>query len=76
MAAWEGGNRDELMGKYGFKERNKGGQMVVDFARRIEMDVVDTHIFKESGESNYIQEWREEHLGRLHSVQETPANHK
>ncbi|KAI5104761.1 hypothetical protein C0J45_6387 [Silurus meridionalis] len=42
----EGNRGDEVMGGYGFKERNVEGQMVVDFAKRMEMAVVNTY-FKE-----------------------------
>ncbi|KAK3560232.1 hypothetical protein QTP86_002181 [Hemibagrus guttatus] len=41
---------EEVMGKFGVKERNLEGQMVVDFAKRMDMAVVNT----------YFQE-REEH---------------
>ncbi|KAI5619406.1 hypothetical protein C0J50_21026 [Silurus asotus] len=42
------GNRgdEEVMGKYGFKERNVERQMVVDFAKRMEMAVVNTYFKK------------------------------
>ncbi|KAK3535140.1 hypothetical protein QTP70_004796 [Hemibagrus guttatus] len=39
------GNTDdeEVMGKFGVKERNLEGQMVVDFAKRMDMAVVNTY---------------------------------
>ncbi|KAI5086660.1 hypothetical protein C0J45_23939, partial [Silurus meridionalis] len=42
------GNRgdEEVMGRYGFKERNVEGQMLVDFAKRMEMAVVNTYFKK------------------------------
>ncbi|KAI5625361.1 hypothetical protein C0J50_15068 [Silurus asotus] len=42
------GNRgdEEVMGTYGFRERNVEGQMVVDFAKRMEMAVVTTYFKK------------------------------
>ncbi|KAK3509034.1 hypothetical protein QTP70_018812 [Hemibagrus guttatus] len=33
---------EEVMGKFGVKERNLEGQMVVDFAKRMDMGVVNT----------------------------------
>ena len=43
-----GGNRgdEEVMGKHGFKERNLEGQMVVDFAKRMQMAVLNTYFRK------------------------------
>ncbi|KAK3523072.1 hypothetical protein QTP86_012648 [Hemibagrus guttatus] len=42
------GNRgdEEVMGKFGAKERNLEGQMVVDFAKRMDMGVVNTYFQK------------------------------
>ncbi|KAI5619407.1 hypothetical protein C0J50_21027 [Silurus asotus] len=42
------GNRgdEEVMGRYGLKERNVEGQVVVDFAKRMEMAVVNTYFKK------------------------------
>ncbi|KAK3563338.1 hypothetical protein QTP86_021817, partial [Hemibagrus guttatus] len=37
---------DEVMGKFGVKERNLEGQMVVDFAKRMDMAVVNTYFQK------------------------------
>ncbi|KAK3521531.1 hypothetical protein QTP70_009026 [Hemibagrus guttatus] len=43
----EGNTGDEdLMGKFGVKERNLEGQMVVDFAKRMDMAVVNTYFQK------------------------------
>ncbi|KAK3540301.1 hypothetical protein QTP70_029602 [Hemibagrus guttatus] len=42
------GNRgdEEVMGKFGVKERDLEGQMVVDFAKRMDMTVVNTYFQK------------------------------
>ncbi|KAK3532234.1 hypothetical protein QTP86_009512 [Hemibagrus guttatus] len=42
------GNRgdEQVMGKFGVKERNLEGQMVVDFAKRMDMAVVNTYFQK------------------------------
>ncbi|KAK3566673.1 hypothetical protein QTP86_002953 [Hemibagrus guttatus] len=42
------GNRgdEEVMGKFGVKERNLEGQMLVDFAKRMDMGVVNTYFQK------------------------------
>ncbi|KAK3510278.1 hypothetical protein QTP70_032702, partial [Hemibagrus guttatus] len=37
---------EEVMGKFGVKERNLDGQMVVDFAKRMDMAVVNTYFQK------------------------------
>ncbi|KAK3528896.1 hypothetical protein QTP70_012073 [Hemibagrus guttatus] len=37
---------EEMMGKFGVKERNLEGQMVVDFAKRMDMAVVNTYFQK------------------------------
>ncbi|KAK3541007.1 hypothetical protein QTP86_010128 [Hemibagrus guttatus] len=39
---------EEVMGKFGVKERNLEGQMVVDFAKRMDMAVVNTY-FQNTG---------------------------
>ncbi|KAK3525696.1 hypothetical protein QTP70_005851 [Hemibagrus guttatus] len=36
----------EVMGKFGVKERNLEGQMVVDFAKKMDMAVVNTYFQK------------------------------
>ncbi|KAE8288310.1 hypothetical protein D5F01_LYC12175 [Larimichthys crocea] len=52
------GNRDdeEMMGRFGIQERNADGQMVVDFAKRIEMAVRQEHrvIYKSGGRSTQV----------------------
>ncbi|KAK3530583.1 hypothetical protein QTP86_028838 [Hemibagrus guttatus] len=43
----EGNTSDEeVMGKFGVRERNLEGQMVVDFAKRMDMAVVNTYLQK------------------------------
>ncbi|KAK3572295.1 hypothetical protein QTP86_030253, partial [Hemibagrus guttatus] len=48
---------EEVMGKFGVKERNLEGQMVVDFAKRMDMAVVNTY-FQKREEHSDLQEWR------------------
>ncbi|KAI5612314.1 hypothetical protein C0J50_0982 [Silurus asotus] len=66
------GNRgdEEVMGRYGLKEKKVEGQMVVDFAERMEIAVVNTYFMKKedhkvtykNGERgtwvDYVQCWR------------------
>ena len=43
----EGSRRDEeVMGRHGFKERNLEGQMIVDFAKRMQTAVLNTYFRK------------------------------
>ncbi|KAK3514351.1 hypothetical protein QTP70_015880 [Hemibagrus guttatus] len=42
----EGNTGEEVMGKFGVKERNLEGQMVMDFAKRMDMAVVNTYFQK------------------------------
>ncbi|KAE8278057.1 hypothetical protein D5F01_LYC23887 [Larimichthys crocea] len=41
-----GANDEEVMGRFGIQERNAEGQMVVDFAKRMEMAVMNTFFQK------------------------------
>ncbi|KAF7640534.1 hypothetical protein LDENG_00042850 [Lucifuga dentata] len=45
------GNRsdEEVIGKFGIQDRNAEGQMVVDFAKRMEMAVTNTFLPEEAG---------------------------
>ncbi|KAF7705380.1 hypothetical protein C0J45_6915 [Silurus meridionalis] len=45
---WSEGNRgdEEVMGRYGFKERNVEGQMAIDFAKRMAMAEENTYFNK------------------------------
>ncbi|KAK3561686.1 hypothetical protein QTP86_012553 [Hemibagrus guttatus] len=50
---------EEVMGKFGVKERNLEGQMVVDFAKRMDMAVVNTYeehrvTYKSGGNSTQV----------------------
>ncbi|KAK3550584.1 hypothetical protein QTP70_000364 [Hemibagrus guttatus] len=59
---------EEVMGKFGVKERNLEGQMVVDFAKRMDMGVVNTYFQKreehrvtyKSGVVSIYQKWSKE----------------
>ncbi|KAK3526042.1 hypothetical protein QTP70_012807 [Hemibagrus guttatus] len=59
---------EEVMGKFGVKERNLEGQMVVDFAKRMDMAVVNTYFqkreehrvtYKSGGLKRIVQEYKE-----------------
>ncbi|KAK3554780.1 hypothetical protein QTP70_033471 [Hemibagrus guttatus] len=39
---------EEVMGKFGLKERNLEGQLVVDFAKTMDMSVVNTYFQKKA----------------------------
>ncbi|KAI5098264.1 hypothetical protein C0J45_11991 [Silurus meridionalis] len=49
------GNRgdEDVMGRYDLKERNVEGQLTVDFAKRMEMAVVNTYIKKDDHRVTY-----------------------
>ncbi|KAK3507426.1 hypothetical protein QTP70_020625, partial [Hemibagrus guttatus] len=49
---------EEVMGKFVVKERNLEGQMVVDFAKRMDMAVVNTY-FQKREEHRDLQEWQQ-----------------
>ncbi|KAL7837360.1 hypothetical protein SRHO_G00270710 [Serrasalmus rhombeus] len=64
------GNRgdEEVLGMYGVKDRNVEGQMVVDFAKRMEMAVVNTYSQKrEEHRVTYKSGGREIELERMYS---------
>ncbi|KAK3525467.1 hypothetical protein QTP86_031908, partial [Hemibagrus guttatus] len=46
---------EEVMGKFGVKERNLEGQMVVDFAKRMDMAVVNTYFQKREEHRELVQ---------------------
>ncbi|KAK3555018.1 hypothetical protein QTP86_005712 [Hemibagrus guttatus] len=51
---------EEVMGKFGVKEKNLEGQMVVDFAKRMDMAVVNTYFQKrEEHRVTYKRRWKE-----------------
>lgn len=39
----------EVMGRYAVKEKNLEGQVVVDFAKRMEIAVINTNLKKTTG---------------------------
>ena len=47
---------EEVMGRHGFKERNLEGQMVVDFAKRIQMAVLYTY-FRKKEKQRVTYKW-------------------
>ncbi|KAK3514245.1 hypothetical protein QTP70_011238 [Hemibagrus guttatus] len=64
---------EEVMGKFGVKERNLEGQMVVDFAKRMDMGVVNTYFqkreehrvtYKSGGRSTQVDYTSEESVQR------------
>ncbi|KAI5607674.1 hypothetical protein C0J50_9936, partial [Silurus asotus] len=62
------GNRgdEEVMGRYGLKKWNVKGQMVVDFAKRMEMAVVNTYFKKK--EDQRVTYKRGERFTQVHYV--------
>lgn len=42
----EGNRGDEVLGRYGVKDRNAEVKMIVDFAKSMEMSVVNTYFKK------------------------------
>lgn len=43
---------EELMGRYGVQERDAEGQMIIDFAKRMDIAMVNTHFMR--GEENRV----------------------
>ena len=65
----EGNRGDEnVMGRNGDKARKAEGQMVVDFATRMEMAVVNTYFKKETGAQGDVFEWRKEYTSGLYHM--------
>ena len=53
----EGNRRDkEMIGEYGIAERNVEGQMIVDFAKRMRMTVVNIYLKKEEHRATHKSE--------------------
>ncbi|KAK3569694.1 hypothetical protein QTP86_002609 [Hemibagrus guttatus] len=59
---------EEVMGKFGVKERNLEGQMVVDFAKRMDMAVVNTYFQKREEHRVTYKSGGWENTGRLHPM--------
>ncbi|MCJ8749471.1 hypothetical protein PDJAM_G00176620 [Pangasius djambal] len=76
----EGNTGDEVMSKFGVKERNLEGQMVVDFAKRMDMAVVNTYFqkreehrltYKSGGKGRELADMMERRKVDILCVQET-----
>lgn len=49
---------EEVLGRYGFKERTAEGHIVVDLAKRMKMAGVNNTFQEEGGTQGDVQEWR------------------
>ena len=47
----------KVMGRHGFKERNLEGQMVMDFAKRMQMAVLNTYFRKKEEQRVTYKSW-------------------